>query len=71
MGPFGEMDLQQEYNPRKLPRWHLTPSSHSLNPLALVTGAKMLVVAVIEPHVDEAVTHKEVDPEAGHGEEPN
>ena len=31
----------------------------------------MLVVAVIEPHVDEAVTHKEVDPEAGHGEEPN
>ena len=30
----------------------------------------MLVVAIIEPHVDEAVTHKESDPEAGHEKEP-
>ena len=30
----------------------------------------MLVVAVIEPHVDEAFTHKEFDPEAGHEKEP-
>ena len=28
----------------------------------------MLAVAVIEPHTEEAGTHKEVDPETGHEE---
>ena len=33
------------------------------NSLALVIGAKMLFVAIIEPpHNEEAITHSEVDP---------
>ena len=37
------------------------------NSLALVIGAKMLFVAVIEPpHNKETITHSEVDPEIDH-----
>ena len=38
------------------------------NSLALISGAKMLFVAVNEPHDEDAIAHTVVDPETGHEE---